>query len=54
MSNKQASALLEAVKIIIELSNNKDDSIQYINRIQNQLKEKTAHGGTRERSNATE
>ena len=53
MSNKQSAALLEAVKIIIELSPTKDDSIQYIERIQSQLKEKTAHGSSRERSKAT-
>lgn len=54
MTNKQTSALLEAVKIILELSHSTDDSIQYVNRIQNQLKEKTAHGGTRERSEQTD
>ena len=53
MSNKQSTALLEAVKIIIELSPTKDDSIRYIERIQTQLKEKTAHGAHRERSKAT-
>lgn len=46
MTNKQASAFVEAIKIIVELSDSTEHAIQHIERIQNQLKENSVPNRT--------
>ncbi len=43
MTNNQTSALLEAIKIIVEKSKSKEEAQEHIREIQTKLKEPTAN-----------